>query len=108
MSGGMSWRSPSAAEKYRDHDYADFAQEFLNRNPDYRRDHAETRGRIVENPASAQTEEEGLAGRWGLSFPHSAGCRSSHHSCTVVTTRRTRRGGGHYSRHCRNPIASRL
>jgi hypothetical protein len=26
----------------------------------------------------------------------------------VVTTRRTRRGGGHYSRHCRDPIASRL
>jgi len=108
MSGGMSWRSPSAAEKYRDHDYADFAQEFLNRNADYRRDHAETQDKMAADPASAMTEGEGLAGRWGLSFPHSAGCRSSRQSCTVVTTRRTRRGSGHYSRHCIDPIASRL
>ena len=37
MSGGSSWRSPSTADQYRHHDYADFAQEFLHRNADYRR-----------------------------------------------------------------------
>lgn len=108
MSGGISWRSPSTADQYRDHDYADFAQEFLNRNADYRRDHAETQNRMAENPASAMTEEEGLAGRWGLSFPHLAGRRSSHQPRTLVANRRTRCRSGRYSRHCSDPIASGL
>nr|WP_298166315.1 DUF6499 domain-containing protein [Novosphingobium sp.] len=108
MSGGTSWRSPSAAEKYRDHDYADFAQEFLNRNADYRRDHAETLGRIVDDPASARIEEEGLAGRWGLSFPHHAGCGSAHQPRTMVSTRRSRRSVAGNSQHCGDPIAARL
>lgn len=108
MSGGISWRSPFAADQYRDHDYADFAQEFLNRNADYRRDHAETQDRMAENPASVITEEEGLAGRWGLSFPHLAGRRSSHQPRTLVANRRTRRRGGRHSRHCSDPIASGL
>lgn len=108
MSGGISWRSSSTADQYRDHDYADFAQEFLNRNADYRRDHAETQDRIARDSSFAQTEEEGLAGRWGLSFPHLAGCRSAHQSRTVVTTRRTRRRGGRHSRHCGDPVAARL
>lgn len=73
MSGDVSWRSPAAADQYGDHDYADFAQEFLQRNPAYRRDHAETQDKVAEDPACAPTEEEGLAGRWGLSFPHCAG-----------------------------------
>lgn len=72
MSGGSSWRSPSTADQYRDHDFADFAQEFLNRNPDFQRDHAETQSRAAAQPAIAETEKEGLAGRWGLSFPHFA------------------------------------
>jgi len=93
MSGGISWRSPTAADQYRDHDYADFAQEFLQRNPAYRQDHAETKDRIAQDPAIAQTEEEGLAGRWGLSFPHRAGCRSTRLSGAVVAPGRTRRGG---------------
>ncbi|WP_414692906.1 transcriptional regulator domain-containing protein [Pararhizobium sp.] len=108
MSGGISWRSPSAAEKYRDHDYADFAQEFLNRNASYRLDHAETQDRIAEDPASVQKEEEGLAGRWGLSFPHLAGCRSTHQPRTLVTTCRTRRGGTGNSRHRSDPIIAGL
>ena len=72
MSGGSSWRSPSTADQYRNHDYADFAQEFLNRNPDYQRDHAESQGRAAAHREVADTEQEGLAGRWGLSFPHFA------------------------------------
>jgi hypothetical protein len=69
MSGSVSWRSHKTADQYRDHDYADFAQEFLQRNPDYRRDHTETKDQIVLDPAASPAEEEGLAGRWGLSFP---------------------------------------
>ncbi|WP_232003670.1 transcriptional regulator domain-containing protein [Sphingopyxis sp. FD7] len=70
MSGGSSWRSPSTADQYRHHDYADFAQEFLNRNPAYRADHAETLARIVQSPETTIDEQEGLARRWGLCFPH--------------------------------------
>jgi Family of unknown function (DUF6499) len=92
VSGGSSWRSPNAAERYALHDYADFAQEFLQRNPDYLRDHAETQIRIAEDPASTQMEGEGLAGRWGLSFPHLAACRSPHQSGALVAARRSRRG----------------
>jgi hypothetical protein len=69
MSGGSSWRSPSTADQYRHHDYADFAQEFLNRNSDYRRDYADTIARIAEFPQTEQLEREGLSRRWGLSFP---------------------------------------
>jgi hypothetical protein len=53
MSGGSSWRSPSTADQYRHHDYADFAQEFLNRNAGYMQDHADTLARIAQFP---QTE----------------------------------------------------
>ncbi|WP_238147121.1 transcriptional regulator domain-containing protein [Rhizorhabdus dicambivorans] len=91
MSGGSSWRAPNAAERYAHHDYADFAQEFLQRNSDYLRDHAETQARIAREPASAQAEEEGLAGRWGLSFPHLAGRRSAKQSGALVTARGARR-----------------
>jgi hypothetical protein len=69
MSGGSSWRSPSTAEHYREHDHADFAQEFLHRNADYRRDYAETQERIALFPEAEADEKEGLSRRWGLSFP---------------------------------------
>jgi hypothetical protein len=76
MGNGTSWRSEASAQRYAEHDYADFAQEFLQRSPDYRRDFAETQQRIAINPKTKQTEEEGLAGRWGLRFPHRARRRS--------------------------------
>ena len=69
VSGGSSWRSPNAADPYALHDYADFAQEFLRRNHDYRRDYRATMERIALAPEARSNEEEGLAGRWGLSFP---------------------------------------
>lgn len=69
MNTGTSWRSDASAAYYADHDYADFAQEFLRRNADYRRDHAEMNRRIAANCFAAAIEEEGLAGRWGLRFP---------------------------------------
>lgn len=69
MSGESFWRSALFADNYKDHDYADFAQEFLRRNADYQRDYAETAQRIADHPEIKPQEEEGLAGRWGLSFP---------------------------------------
>ena len=108
MSGGISWRSPSAADQYRHHDYADFAQEFLQRNADYRHDHAETKARIAAHSATEEQEKEGLAGRWGLSFPHSSGLRPANLPRALVTARSTRRGRGRDRRYRRDPAAFRL
>jgi Family of unknown function (DUF6499) len=69
MSGRSTWRSPTTVADFALHDYADFAQEFLRRNGRYRQDYKETRRRTVDRPANAPSEEEGLARRWGLSFP---------------------------------------
>lgn len=69
MPVSAGWRSPRAAEHYANHDLADFAQEFLRRNPDYRRDYAEVQQRVAARRTSRQAEMEGLARRWGLSFP---------------------------------------
>lgn len=69
MAGGGSWRSPDTREQYAHHDFADFAQEFLRRNNDYRQDYRATMERIATAPATQVFEEEGLAGRWGLRFP---------------------------------------
>lgn len=69
MSGGSTWRSRSTAADFASHDYADFAQEFLRRNEGYGEDHGATERRIAKRPASAKNEREGLARRWGLSFP---------------------------------------
>lgn len=56
MSGRSSWRLPTAAFQYADHDYADFAQEFLRRNQDYQRDYQETRERIAGHPETTEPE----------------------------------------------------
>ena len=108
MSEGSSWRSTPTADQYRQHDYADFAQEFLQRNHDYRRDHAAMLERIVDHPEATQTEKEGLAGRWGLCFPHFAWRRSTGESRTLVSACRARRGYDRDQRHLRDPASSRL
>jgi Family of unknown function (DUF6499) len=69
MSGGSQWRSASTAAQYAEHDYADFAQEFLRRNAEYRRDYANIAAKAIADPDAASIELEGLAGRWGLRFP---------------------------------------
>ena len=91
MPGGSSWRSPSTADQYRDHDYADFAQEFLHRNADYRRDYAETKERIARFPESEHHEKEGLSRRWGLSFPHRSASKSAPGPGPLVAQRIARR-----------------
>ncbi|WP_374527039.1 transcriptional regulator domain-containing protein [Novosphingobium sp.] len=107
MSGGSSWRSPNVSERYAHHDYADFAQEFLQRNSAYLQDYAETQDRIARDSASAKAEEEGLAGRWGLSFPHLAGRRSAENTGALVTACIARRRRCRNQRHRRNPAAAR-
>ncbi|WP_414690818.1 transcriptional regulator domain-containing protein [Novosphingobium sp. UBA6272] len=92
MSGGSSWRSPSTADQYRDHDYADFAQEFLNRNCGYQADYADTQARIAQSPETASNEQEGLARRWGLCFPQRSSFESARSPRAVVTGRGARRG----------------
>ena len=91
MPGGSSWRSPSTAYQYRDHDYADFAQEFLHRNADYRRDYAETKERIARFPSVEHHEKEGLSRRWGLSFPHGPASKPPRVPGTLVAQRIARR-----------------
>lgn len=46
-------------------DFPGYAQEFLRRSPDYRRDHAIVMADRHADPAS----QEGMARRWGLCFP---------------------------------------
>jgi hypothetical protein len=84
MSGGSTWRSRSTAADFASHDYADFAQEFLRRNADYGRDHRATQRRIGRRPANTQDEQEGLARRWGLSFPFPARRKSRYRSRALV------------------------
>jgi hypothetical protein len=63
------WRSPNAYDHYARHDLADFAQEFLRRNPDYQRDYADTIARIAQGHLNEKDEMEVLARRWGMIFP---------------------------------------
>lgn len=46
-------------------DFPGFAQEFLRRNPEYRRDYESVMSDAEGNP----TAQEGMARRWGLCFP---------------------------------------
>jgi len=84
MSGGSTWRSRSTVADFVSHDYADFAQEFLRRNEDYGKDQGATERRIARRPASATGEREGLARRWGLSFPCRPRSTARHRSGALV------------------------
>jgi hypothetical protein len=89
MSGNTSWQSPDTNGRYENHDYADFAQEFLRRNPDYRRDFSRTEQRVALAPELAVKEREGLARRWGLSFPLRSG-KISNFGTRALVSRRAR------------------
>jgi len=67
------WRRPTYAEEFADFDYADFAQEFLRRNPDYRREYHDAERDIAPGDKDAQTKMEVLARRWGFVFSLRAG-----------------------------------
>ena len=63
------WRSPDVADCYSSYDNADFAQEFLRRNRDYRRDYQTFRNRVESQGSDAKREMESLAKHWGMIFP---------------------------------------
>lgn len=46
-------------------DFPGFAQEFLRRNPEYRRDYES----VMADPDGDPTAQEVMARRWGLCFP---------------------------------------
>lgn len=51
-------------------DFPGYAQEFLRRSPDYRRDYQSVMSDRQADPAS----QEGMARRWGLCFPGRSAC----------------------------------
>lgn len=55
---------------YGAHDFADFAQEFLRRNPDYRAQYARLDEAASLTPGSSTCT--GMARSWGLEFPVSS------------------------------------
>ena len=63
------WREPCAPHELGDLERTDFALEFLRRNPDYRRDHADMMRRIARKETDEQAAREEFAQRWGLRFP---------------------------------------
>lgn len=81
----LDWRSPEIADEFAGHDNADFAQEFLRRNPDYQRDYQQTDDRIASDPTDERKETEGLARRWGMCFPLRSRRRSARCTCALGT-----------------------
>lgn len=61
MEETSDWRSANYAKAFDGHDRADFAQEFLRRNPDYR-------DQYTESLTAAPMARKRLAARWGLAF----------------------------------------
>lgn len=66
------------AAPYAQHDFPDFAQEFLRRNSAYRAHHA---------AASRGTDTEKLARTWGLHFPVRSCCRPEARACVLARRR---------------------
>jgi len=69
MADPSSWRSSASAEHYAEHDFADFAQEFLRRNGDYRREREDAEKSAATTLESSPDMQGDLASRWGLCFP---------------------------------------
>jgi hypothetical protein len=67
MSKGSAWRSPAAAQDFTQHDYPDFAQEFLRRNEDYRRDYRRVSRRLADGRMTPAGASEAVR-KWGLVF----------------------------------------
>ncbi|ALR20944.1 transcriptional regulator domain-containing protein [Sphingobium baderi] len=68
MPTASDWRSQAIAEQTADLDYADFAQEFLRYNADYRREYDDMAcARTPGAPGDADCTA--FARRWGLVFP---------------------------------------
>ncbi|OYY72103.1 MAG: hypothetical protein B7Y47_05005 [Sphingomonas sp. 28-63-12] len=55
------------AQDFADHQYPDFAQEFLRRNPDYRRDYRRVARQIAEGRMTPGNASDAVS-KWGLVF----------------------------------------
>jgi hypothetical protein len=64
MDQSIDWRSPYFPKIFEQYDRADFAQEFLRRNPAYRRQFAAARGGTRTSAAALGR----VARQWGLVF----------------------------------------
>jgi hypothetical protein len=93
------WRSQETASDFETHDRADLAQEFLCRNPRYERDLADTTALIDAIPAQQTSEWEGLARRWGLSFPLRGRPVANFASGALVVRNRAKRRHPRYAVH---------
>lgn len=69
MQSVHDWRSTKTADDFANHDYADFAQEFLRRNPNYCREYHALMRRIAAGRIEGPPALEAFARSWGLSFP---------------------------------------
>lgn len=65
MEQSIAWRSPYFLKIFERYDRADFAQEFLRRNPAYRAAYAEAARTPSRRRAAGLAR---LASRWGLVF----------------------------------------
>ena len=69
MRNQSDWRSQATSQEFAGFDYADCAQEFVRRSPDYRRDYELVKTRIAVGGLNEGHELEVLARRWGMIFP---------------------------------------
>jgi hypothetical protein len=67
VSRGSAWRSSSTAQDYVEHEYPDFAQEFLRRNPNYRRDYRRITRRLADGRLTSVAASDAMR-KWGLVF----------------------------------------
>ncbi|WP_318286478.1 transcriptional regulator domain-containing protein [Croceicoccus naphthovorans] len=90
MPTASDWRSQAIAGATANFDYADFAQEFLRHNKNYRRDY----DRMTSTSADGAHREETLSAdfvrRWGLVFPHRPLCVGRSRARAMATRRRAR------------------
>lgn len=67
-----AWPPVATADTFAQHDYPDFAQEFLRRNSGYRKDYRHIARRIAEGRMTQVGATEAVA-KWGLVFRRQSG-----------------------------------
>jgi Family of unknown function (DUF6499) len=87
MRNRSDWRSQATQQEFAGFDYADCAQEFVRRSPDYRRDYEQVEARIAAGGFHERNEWEVLARRWGMIFPLRPRCDGQRCTCTLGTSR---------------------
>lgn len=67
-----AWPPAATADTLAQHDYPAFAQEFLRRNPEYRKDYRHIARRIADGRMTQLGASEAVA-KWGLVFRRQPG-----------------------------------